>query len=154
MRYVCLWVAMLAAVPAFGQSSDLTITNYRTVSEERRISATVVEYDYRVDVINRGEARNAVTATIAIPTAYVTVVQGTTRFANIPANGVSTSLTTITLRVDRAFPFDLNTLTWSFAAPLAPTANAGPNQTVAAMATVRRVCVSWQPASAKSPRSP
>ena len=137
MRYVCLVASMLVALPAMAQvTGDLTITNYRYAGEERRISATVSEYDLRGDVINTGPARTSLTATIVGSAANIVPVQGILRFGAIPSGATVTSTNAITLRVDRSLPFELNTILWSFSNNRAPSAAAGPNQTVALSATV------------------
>ena len=137
MRYVALIVAMMAAWPAVGQvPAGLSITIYRLAGEERRISATVSEYEYRADVVNTGEALSSLAATVVSAAPNVVVVQGALRFVNIPANGQITSVNTFTLRIDRIIPYDLGALQWTFSSVRLPVAQPGPNQTVARLATV------------------
>ena len=137
MRYVSLLIAMMAAWPALGQvPAGLSITNYRFAGEERRISPTVSEYEYRADLVNTGEARTSVVATIVSAAPNVVVLQGVLRFANVPANSQVASINTFSLRIDRSIPFDLASLPWSFTVGRAPVSQPGANQTVATLATV------------------
>src|SRR5215831_12130162 len=137
MRYFSATAFILStglAVTAFGQAS-LTITNYQLV-EERRITRTQSDFDYRADVVNTGPARPSLTATVTSKVPSVEVIQGSLHFANVPANGHVTSTDTFTIRVDRSVAFDFANLVWSFPAPTNPVANAGPNQTVTVGSTV------------------
>ena len=137
MQYVRLFVSMMVALPAMAQvTGDLTIANYRYVGEERRISSTVSDYDLRADVTNTGAARASLTATIVGISANVVPLQGILRFGAIPTGATVSSTNAITLRVDRALPFEVNTIVWNFSNIRAPSAVAGPNQTVAVSATV------------------
>ncbi|MBY0504305.1 MAG: PKD domain-containing protein [Bryobacteraceae bacterium] len=123
-------------MPLLAQTNDLTISNYRFLPGERRISTTVYEYDLQADLTNTGLPRGTVTATITSAAANITPLQGVLRFGPVGTNATVTSLNSITLRVDRALPFELNTIIWNFSTARSPVAVAGPNQTVALGATV------------------
>ena len=144
MRYVFSATATAAVIAfkllapsiAFGQAglSDLSITNYQFV-DEQRVTRTQFYETYRADLVNRGVAPLAATATVTSLAATVVVVagQGTLHFPVAQPNGQVTSLDTFTLLVDRSVPFDFASLKWSF---LNPVANAGPNQTAQVGKTV------------------
>jgi hypothetical protein len=142
MRYVFSATAaviafvLLAPSIAFGQAglTDLSITNYQFVNEQR-VTRTQFYVTYRADLVNRGVAPLAATATVTSLAATVEVVagQGTLHFPVVPPNGQATSLDSFTLLVDRSVPFDFASLKWSF---LNPVANAGPNQTTQVGKTV------------------
>jgi hypothetical protein len=143
MRYVFSATAaviafkLLAPSIAFGQAglSDLSITNYQLVGDEQRVTRTQFYVTYRADLVNRGVAPLAATATVTslAPTVVVVAGQGTLHFPVAQPNGQVTSLDTFTLLVDRSVPFDFASLKWSF---LNPVANAGPNQTTQVGKTV------------------
>ena len=133
MRYVCLSAVTLVAVcglvpsAVFGQGapSNLSITNYQFVSEQR-LSQFSSYVTYRADLVNSGPARTAVTASLTSGASNIQVSQGLLHFAPVPANQTVTSLDTFTILVDRSVEFKFTDLQWSF---LAPVANAGPNRT-------------------------
>lgn len=130
MRYVCraMGIAVLSMIATgLAQGNGLSITNYQFVSEQRW-SRTHSYITYRADLVNKGAAREAVTATVSSLTPSIEIVPGQTnlRFAPVPAGGVVTSVNTFTILVDRSVPFDANKLQWSF---LTPWAVAGPSQT-------------------------
>ena len=137
MRYVCCLLALFGVLPAFSQSSELAIVNYRAVSGERPISPTVSEIDYRAEVYNPGEARTTLTATGISTAPNIVLLQSVLRFSNVPARGTALSNNTFTIRIDRVAPIELTALRWTFSTARAPQANAGFNQTVAMLSTVR-----------------
>ncbi|MDQ2944766.1 MAG: PKD domain-containing protein, partial [Acidobacteriota bacterium] len=143
MRFMCLAavaaLGILAPSATFGQASNLSITNYQFVSEQRT-SLTSSNVTYRADVLNTGVALGSATATLtSLDPFSVRVVPGqdTLKFAPVPANGQVTSSNTFTILVDRTVPFDFNKLQWTFQTTSAgPVANAGPNQIVKVGSTV------------------
>jgi hypothetical protein len=137
MRYVYLFAAMVTIIPVFGQGfADLSITNYRIASEEVRVSRTVWDFEYRVDIVNRGQARTGITASVTSRVPSVQILRGSLRFPSVPANSQIASNDTILLRIDRSVPFDVANLQWTFSGAEAPFAHAGPSQTVALGSTV------------------
>jgi hypothetical protein len=129
-------LSVLTSSLAFGQGSvsDLSVTNYQIVSEQR---ATITQsyFTYRADIVNTGRGRDALTATVTskVPSVQVVSGQGSLRFAPVPANSQVTSGNTFMILVDRSVPFNFANLQWTF---IAPVANAGPNQTAAVGSTV------------------
>ena len=87
MRYFCLSALTLAAVcglvpsAVFGQGtpSNLSITNYQFVSEQR-ISSFSSYVTYRADLVNNGPARTAVTASLTSRASNIQVTPGTPAF--------------------------------------------------------------------------
>ena len=142
MRYVCSVAAIAVVLSLLGPSvvyaqgapSDLSITNYQFVSDER-LTRTQWYVTYRADLMNYGPARSGVTATVTSVAPSIVVVpgQGTVHFASVPANGRAISTDTFTLLVDRSVTADLTNLRWAF---LNPVANAGANQTAPVGGTV------------------
>src|ERR1700704_2916844 len=107
--YVILSLSMLTSSLAFGQGgvSDLSITNYQIVSEQRA-TLTQSYFTYRADIVNAGRGRDALTATVTskVPSVQVVSGQGSLRFAPVPANSQGTSSNTFMILVDRSVPFD------------------------------------------------
>src|SRR5262245_13069461 len=101
LSWAALVIAPLALTPfqALGQAG-LSITNYQLV-EERRITRTVSDFDYRADVLDTAQAAPSLTATVSSNVASVVVIKGSLHFTNVPANGRATSSDTFTIRVDR-----------------------------------------------------
>lgn len=130
MRNVCPSAAAIAVsvlMVSGALAQNLTITNYRLVSEER-VSRSESYFTYRADLMNTGPAREALTATVMSNAPNVRTVAGQTNihFSPVPANGMAPSLDTFTLLIDRSVAFDFSQIQWSFTAPVA---NAGFNQT-------------------------
>src|SRR5689334_22818470 len=141
MRYVFLPSAALAAVSilfplqSFGQgATGLSITNYQFVNEER-FSRTQSYVTYKADLVNTGQARGPLTATVKslVPSIQTVAGQTNLHFPAVGASGQVTSTDTFTILVDRTVTFSFSGLSWSF---LVPIANASPNQTVAIGSTV------------------
>lgn len=137
MRYVYFSAVLVTIFPVFGQGvAELSITNYRLTGEEVRVSRTVWDFEYRADIVNRSQARTAITASVTSRVPSVQVLRGSLRFPSVPANSQIASNDTILLRVDRSIPFDIANLQWTFSGAEAPLAHAGPSQTVALGNTV------------------
>src|SRR3982751_6006712 len=138
VRSSAMAIALLSIAPfiALGQggNADLSITNYRFISEVR-YTRTQWFVTYGADLTNKGAARAGVTATVTstVPSVEVMAGQGTLHFAPVPANSTVSSMDTFTILVDRTLPFDIATLSWSF---LNPVANAGANKTAPVGSTV------------------
>ena len=134
-------VAILCFFSSFvlGAEQSLSITNYQFVSSTP-VTLTKANVTYRADLVNAGYPLASVTSTISsLNTASFTVVQGheTLTFAPVAANSRTTSSNTFTILVDRSVAFDFANVHWTFqTTPQPPVANAGPNQTVQAGATV------------------
>lgn len=140
MRYVCPAAVglVVACSLMFGATAteNLSITNYQFVSEQR-VTLTKSHVTYRADVVNKGPAAGAVTATLASSVASVQIVSGqnTLHFPSVAANSQVASVDTFTILVDRTVPFSFTNLVWTFQTG-APVANAGPNQTARIGSTV------------------
>ena len=138
MRYVCpgLLVALSFLSPCgFAATGPaLSIANYHLLGGVRQ-SRTVSLYTYSADLVNAGQAQPSITATVTSSVAGIVVQpgQGSLHFPPVPANSTVTSTDFFTVLVDRTGNDDFSNLTWQFSAPVA---NAGPNQTVVAGATV------------------
>jgi len=141
MRYVssaaaiAIVLSALAPSMAFGQASNLSITNYQYVSDVP-LTVTSSYVTYQAELVNTGPALPGVTATVTSLSSSVQVVagQGTLQFAPVPANSQVTSLNTFTILVNRSVAFDFDELQWSFTSPVA---NPGPNQTATVPAQLR-----------------
>ncbi len=139
MRYLNSAVGMIVALAILTPTaalcaSDLSIVGYDLVTETR-VTRSQWYATYKAKLLNNGPAVTAVTASVTSPTPSVQISpgQGTVHFGAVGSNAQVTSNDTFTILVDRSFPFDLNTLNWSFVVPFA---NAGPNQTVSLNGTV------------------
>jgi Putative Ig domain/PKD domain len=141
MRYVSpatlvVFLSGLAPGAMFGQivPANLSVTNYRFVSEDR-VDRTHSIFTYNADLVNKGPAIPAVTATVQslLSTIVVQPGLGNLHFPPTPAGGLTSSTNTFSLLVDRTGNTDFSNLEWSFVAPVA---NPGPNQTGATGVTV------------------
>ncbi len=134
MRYVSpatlvVFVASFLPTAVFGQivPANLSITNYRLVSEDR-LDRTHSLLTYSADLVNNGPAIPAVTATVRSLLSSIEVQSGlgNLHFPPTPAGGTTSSTNTFAIIADRTGNTSFSNLEWSF---LAPVANAGPNQT-------------------------
>src|SRR5260370_20456400 len=141
MRYVSpatvvVFLSSLAPGAMFGQivPANLSVTKYRLVSEDR-VDRTHSLFTYNADLLNKGLAIPAVTATVKSLLSSIVVQPGlgNLHFPPTPAGGTTSSTNTFTLLVDRTGNTDFSNLEWSFVSPVA---NAGPNQTGSVAVTV------------------
>ncbi len=144
MRYpypaamVALSITVFALVGrAAGQ--NLSITNYQLVSTQAN-SQTQSYVTYQANLANSGPALQSATASVssADPTNIRVMPSASAlNFTNVPANGQVTSSNTFTLLINSAVPLNTSKLSWTFQSTVATVlANAGPNQTAKAGATV------------------
>ena len=83
--------------------------NFQLISSQR-ISRTVFEYTYRVDLINSGEAVAGAFATISSNNSNTIVVDDTVSFGDVDASTTITSNDTFSIQHERQVPFDRNNL--------------------------------------------
>jgi uncharacterized protein YjdB len=127
-------VLILGSSTAAGQSSALSITNYKLVSQQT-IQGTL-NVTYRADLVNTGTALGAVTAVVTSPEisgVHVAPGQNTLQFPPVPANGQVTASGTFTVQLLNASPANLSQLQWSFQAAgilLPANATVAPGDTV------------------------
>jgi hypothetical protein len=114
--YARLFVVLISGcLPAAGQSSALSITNYRLVNQQT-IQGTL-NVTYRADIVNTGTALGAVTATATSPNASIIHLapgEDTLQFLTVPANSQVTASGTFTVQLHNASPVNLSQLQWSF----------------------------------------
>ena len=142
---LALVVAAVALTPSTGVLSgaaaqpSLTIGNYRLVAF-RHARLFLFDYIYKATVKNAGSAAATdVTAIIKTAPSNVTVIDGDLRFGDVPAGASMRSRDTFSIRKRIFAPFNSNNLVWTIAQGqnLAPTADAGPDQSVAPGAQVQ-----------------
>ncbi len=106
--------SLLAVSGAYGaQFADSPSIELIKVSETR-VSRTVYDYVFSVVFKNGADAMTGGRAVITATGAGTTVVQGTVPLGNVAASATVTPSHTITLRHDRARPFDAAAIAWSF----------------------------------------
>jgi hypothetical protein len=130
---ILLGILVLFPAPPRAQTAARTIGGYEKVSEVR-VTRTVTEYVYRVQLINNGAPLIGATATAISLSAATTIVSGTVTFGPVAAGGVGISQDTFVFRQDRLAPFDFANFQWTIVANEGnqpPVANAGADQAVA-----------------------
>jgi hypothetical protein len=131
-----LGLAILLSFAAVANSQQLSVTNYRVISEQV-LTASYSRYTYSADLVNPGPALSQVTATVTTNDALTRVLPGqdTLTFTNVPANSQVSSIGSFSIQAKNSVPFDFTKLQWTFViggqTVAAPVANAGPNQTAA-----------------------
>ena len=83
-----------------------------TKISEKRITRTLYEYVYSITVKNGRVPQQGIVATITNVGAGTTIVNGSVTVGELLSNASITPTGTITLRHDRALPFDLAAITW------------------------------------------
>lgn len=111
--------ATLAAVAASTTTSDGREVSLAKVSETR-ITRTVYEYVYNVVVKNNATALSNGLAALTSAGAGTTIVKGSVPLGEVEAGATVSPFGTITIRHDRAVPFDPNALVWSITNSSAP----------------------------------
>ena len=137
-RRVRWWLAALLSVTlattlpgGAAAQSEPTVGSYVLVGSTR-VTRTVFDFTYRARLTNPLAHRlTGVRATLTSLAPATTVVDGSLDFGDVEARATVTSLDTFTIRQDRTVPFDPAALVWSITYGRGPTANAGPDQTVA-----------------------
>lgn len=100
------------ATAKFAAEADPAKVIALTKISERRIARTVYEYVYSITVKNGSTPQQSIVATITNVGSGTTVVNGSVNVGELLANASVTPTGTITLRHDRAKPFDLAAITW------------------------------------------
>lgn len=111
----------------------LTVGKYRLVAI-RHARGLLFDYTYKASVTNSGTTAAAdVTATIKTAPTNVTLIDGSLSFGDVAAGASVRSRDTFTIRKRIFAPFNPNNLVWTIGKHqnLVPTAEAGPDQTVA-----------------------
>ncbi len=118
--------------------TDLTVSSSYQLISSKRITRTLFDFTYKVQITNSGaEHFGDVAATVTSIAAATTIVDGNVMFGAVAPGATVTSQDTFTLRQDRTLPFNPADLVWTMLANRAPVADAGPNQTVAVGAVVQ-----------------
>jgi hypothetical protein len=89
----------------------LQVTQITFVSETR-ITRTVFDYRYKVQLTNQGVAVEGAAATLKTAGAGTTIVNGAASFTAIAAGASASSTNDIVIRQDRTFPFNPSALVW------------------------------------------
>ena len=105
--------AALAAVSAVEPDPAQVVAI--TKISEKRITRTLYEYVYSITVKNGSVPQQGIVATITNVGAGTTIVNGSVVVGELLSNASITPTGTITLRHDRALPFDLAAITWQVA---------------------------------------
>lgn len=88
--------------------------NKLVLKAERRITRTVFEYDYQVEIKNNGGALTGVLAQLTAVGAGTSIVDGSVSVGAIAAGATVLATDIITLRHDRSLPFQPAALVWQF----------------------------------------
>jgi len=84
-----------------------------TPVSSKRVTVTVIDYTYRLDLMNLGPDVNGVQATVTSSDPATKIIDGSVTFGPIPQGATSTSLDTFTIRQDRTLPLDQMNLKWT-----------------------------------------
>src|ERR1700683_1136719 len=85
----------LICLTAFGQTQNLSITNYQLKNSQ--VVQGVLSLTYTADIVNTGTALQSVSAVVTSPNSSILIVPGqnTLQFGPVPANSQVTSTNTI-----------------------------------------------------------
>lgn len=92
--------------------ADPTVTDFTLVSE-KRITRTIFEYTYKATITNDDTARKNVQATLTGAGTGTTIIEGVINVGLLSANQAITPVDTVTIRQDRALPFNQAALVWN-----------------------------------------
>ncbi len=92
-------------------SIDASVVSLSLISETR-VGRTVYDYVYRVTVKNGTQPQTAVIAKLTAAGTGTTILDGSSVVGDMTANATVTPADTITLRHDRAYPFNPAALAW------------------------------------------
>lgn len=91
----------------------VTVLSVTRISEVR-VGRTVFDYTFRVELRNDGDAFNGVVAQLVQVGAGSTIVQGRVPVGDLAPAALASPSQTVTVRHDRAVPFDLTAWRWAF----------------------------------------
>ncbi len=94
---------------------ELTIGNYQLVST-KRINRTVFEYTYKATVTNSSQDILKISASLTDGLPGITVPDRKVEFGVVPVDSSAASIDTFTIRHDRLFKLDVNSLIWNIEA--------------------------------------
>jgi pimeloyl-ACP methyl ester carboxylesterase len=94
-----------------GLPQALTVIALEKISEVR-VGRTAFDYTFRVSIRNDGQARADIVAQLTAVGAGTTIVDGVVQAGPIDAGATAVAADTITLRHNRAVPFNLAALRW------------------------------------------
>jgi uncharacterized protein DUF4347 len=100
-------------------SADLVIDhNYQLVSSIR-VGRTAYDYTYQVSITNNGANVQNVTAAVSSSSPNTTIIDGSVNFGDVTAGSTIAGNDTFTIRQNRSYAFDPNSLTWNIQFELA-----------------------------------
>jgi hypothetical protein len=114
----------LSTPAATTSGPDFEIHDYTLISTSR-ISRTVYENTYKVNVSNWSTGDASVSAILSGTPANVTVVRGAVTFGDVYTGETVESADTFTIRHDRSLPFDEDSLVWTVQATALPATTFG-----------------------------
>lgn len=105
------------ALAVVGSSTSAVTADGREISlvrvSETRVSRTVYDYVFNIVVKNNATALSNGFVQVTTSAQNTSVMRGTVPLGALAANATATPFGTITLRHDRAVPFDINALAWT-----------------------------------------
>lgn len=100
-------------------SAELVIDqNYQLVSSIR-VGRTAYNYTYQVNITNNGSDVQNVTAAVSSGSLNTTIIDGGVNFCDVAAGITVVGTDTFTIRQNRRYAFDPNSLTWNIQFELA-----------------------------------
>lgn len=112
VKEVASYLALLLIAISGGVIAAPTVSGIDLLSE-KRISRTVFEYTYRVNVLGDTVDYEQVSATLTAVGAGTTIVSATAALGSVAALTPKASSTTVAVRHDRTLPFDATAVRWS-----------------------------------------
>lgn len=98
-------------------SLSVRAVSFEKVSEVR-VGRTVYDYVYKVGFQNNSIARSGIVATVTGAAVGTSIIDGSILVGDLAANAKVLPVDTITLRVDRAYPFNSASLSWDISSPI------------------------------------
>ncbi|MEA2031574.1 MAG: choice-of-anchor L domain-containing protein [candidate division Zixibacteria bacterium] len=100
-------------------SAELVIDhNYQLVSSTR-VGRTAYNYTYQVSITNNGTDVQNVTAAVSSSSPNTTIIDGSVNFGDVATGSTVAGTDTFTIRQNRSYAFDPNSLTWNIQFELA-----------------------------------
>lgn len=93
-------------------SAEFTIDKNYHLINSTRVGRTAYDYTYQVNITNNGSDLQNVTSTVSSSSPNTTIIDGNVTFGNIAAGVTVTSADTFTIRQNRTYAFDPDSLSW------------------------------------------
>lgn len=120
LRLLSIFISSLLVLYSGVASAAPVIDHSYQLVSSVRVGRTEYDYAYRAKITNNGPALLNVSATVSSSSPNTKIIDGNVNFGNLAAGAVASGSDTFTIRQNRSFVFDPNSLAWNVQFEIAP----------------------------------